>query len=413
MTAAVPQRVVIPIIAGLGNSLMAMPMVRQIKQTWPGCRITILARSGAMGEPFKRMPEVEEVLITGVGLKALRNAIKFSRSRKPDIYLIPFPSNRWHYSVLALTSGAKKRVLHSYPAGKWRALHFIGTRMPAEQRVHDVVQNLRLLKLIGITPDESESPRFVVTNADRAKANELLAKAGLLTPSPGTPGEGWGEGEEKDGANSAASSFILHPSSFASDPLPEYRERGPEGFIAVHAGSGSYTVIARAKRWPPARYAELIDRMRSETGKPILLMEGPDESGVAESILKELPEPDRRVHVLKLAGPLGEAAAVLERASLYVGSDSGLAHLAASVGKRAVTIFAPADPDRVCPHGSRDLVVQTPTSCSPCFTYPFKTPYTDSMCREPYCIEQVTVDRVAEAVRRALGIVPLTIKGIA
>jgi heptosyltransferase-2 len=398
MTAAVPQRVVIPIIAGLGNSLMAMPMVRQIKKTWPSCRITILARSGAMGEPFKRMPEVEEVLITGVGLKALRNAIKYSRSRKPDIYLIPFPSNRWHYSILALTSGAKTRVLHSYPAGKWRALHFIGTRMPAEQRVHDVVQNLRLLKLIGITPDESESPRFVVTDTDRAKADELLTRAGLL-------------------ASSSFSSFLLHPSSFASDPHPnplaEHRERGQEGFIAVHAGSGSYTVIARAKRWPPARYAELIDRMRSETGKAILLMEGPDETGVAESILKELPEPDRRVHVLKLAGPLGEAAAVLERASLYVGSDSGLAHLAASVGKRAVTIFAPADPDRVCPHGSRDLVVQTPTSCSPCFTYPFKTPYTDSMCREPYCIEQVTVDRVAEAVRRALGIVPLTVKGIA
>jgi heptosyltransferase-2 len=377
---------------------MAMPMVRQIKKTWPSCRITILARSGAMGEPFKRMPEVEEVLITGVGLKALRNAIKYSRSRKPDIYLIPFPSNRWHYSILALTSGAKKRVLHSYPAGKWRALHFIGTRMPAEQRVHDVVQNLRLLKLIGITPDESESPRFVVTDTDRAKADELLTRAGLL-------------------ASSSFSSFLLHPSSFASDPHPnplaEHRERGQEGFIAVHAGSGSYTVIARAKRWPPARYAELIDRMRSETGKAILLMEGPDETGVAESILKELPEPDRRVHVLKLAGPLGEAAAVLERASLYVGSDSGLAHLAASVGKRAVTIFAPADPDRVCPHGSRDLVVQTPTSCSPCFTYPFKTPYTDSMCREPYCIEQVTVDRVAEAVRRALGIVPLTVKGIA
>jgi ADP-heptose:LPS heptosyltransferase len=249
--------------------------------------------------------------------------------------------------------------------------------------VHDVVQNLRLLKMIGIEPDESESPRFVITAADRAKADELLASAGFHSPCPRMRGEG--------------------PSASDSN----------EGFIAVHAGSGSYTVIARAKRWPPARYAELIDRMRTETGKTILLMEGPDETGVAESILKELPDPERNVHVLKLAGPLGEAAAVLERASLYVGSDSGLAHLAASVGKRAVTIFAPADPDRVCPHGSRDLVVQTPTSCSPCFTYPFKTPYTDSLCREPYCIEQVTVDRVAEAVRRAFGIVPLTVKGTA
>lgn len=214
----------------------------------------------------------------------------------------------------------------------------------------------------------------------------------------------------------------VHPSSFIPQPsepdplpspLPAYRERGPErGFIAVHAGSGSYTVIARAKRWDPQKYAQLIDAMIRETSKSVLLLEGPDESGVAESIIEHLPKEDfasllsgagPRLYTLKLTGPLGETAAILERASLYVGSDSGIAHLAASVGKRAVTIFAPADPDRVCPYGSRDLVVQTPNTCSPCFTYPFKTPYTDSKCKEPYCIEQVTVDRVLSAVRRGLS----------
>ncbi|HVT88978.1 MAG TPA: glycosyltransferase family 9 protein [Tepidisphaeraceae bacterium] len=350
------QRVIIPILAGLGNSLMAMPMVRQIKRAWPDSHITILARSGAMGEPFKRLSEVDEVLITGVGIKALFRSIKWARPRKPDVYLIPFPSNRWHYSLLALTSGAKQKVLHSYPVGKITALGFIGQRMPAERGIHDVVQNLRLLKLLRIEPDERELPRFPVNDSDRAAASRYLESAGL-------------------------------PSG--------------RSYIAVHAGSGSYTVIARAKRWPPRSYAQLIEQMKREFNMPVLLLEGPDEAGVAEGIFSHISNRDS-LHVLKLAGPLGETAAVLERAALYVGSDSGLAHLAAAVGKRAVTIFAPADPERVCPAGSRDLVVQTPNSCSPCFTYPFQTPYTSSKCREPYCIEAVTVERVFESARRGL-----------
>ncbi|HMB95543.1 MAG TPA: glycosyltransferase family 9 protein [Tepidisphaeraceae bacterium] len=352
-----PLRVVIPIIAGMGNSLMAIPMIRQIKRAWPDCKITILARNKPIGEPVKRLREVDEVLYTGVGIKALFRSVIWTRRLKPDLYIIPFPSNRPHYSLLAMTSGAKKKILHSYPAGKWRAMHFIGERIAAQKGIHDVVQNLRLLEPLGIKPDLGEIPRFNISPDDRAAAKKLLESVGLSLDTP---------------------------------------------FIAVHAGSGSYTVIAQAKRWLPQYYAELIAKMHEEFGHRVLLLEGPDESGVADEITKHFSSPPRGFFVLKLTGPLGEAAGVLERAIVYVGSDSGLAHLAASVGKRAVTIFAPADPDRVCPYGSRDLVVQAETSCSPCFTYPFKTPYTDSLCREPYCINTVTVDRVMMSVRRAM-----------
>ena len=89
------------------------PTREDFKRAWPAAQITILARNGPMGEPFKRMPEVDEVLFTGVGLKALLRSIRWAWQRRPDVYLIPFPSNRWHYSLLALTSRAKTKVLHS------------------------------------------------------------------------------------------------------------------------------------------------------------------------------------------------------------------------------------------------------------------------------------------------------------
>ena len=107
--------------------------------------------------------------------------------------------------------------------------------------------------------------------------------------------------------------------------------------------------------------------------------------------------------VLRLTGPLGDAAAVLERAALYVGSASGLAHLAAAVGTPALTLFAPADPNRVCPFGYRHLVVQPPRDCAPCFLYPWQATRPKMRCREPMCITLIEVDAVMTAVREALN----------
>src|SRR5258706_16012081 len=53
--------VVIPVVAGIGNALMAGPMVRQLRRGWDDARIIVMARTGAMGEIFRRMKEVAEV----------------------------------------------------------------------------------------------------------------------------------------------------------------------------------------------------------------------------------------------------------------------------------------------------------------------------------------------------------------
>jgi len=175
--------------------------------------------------------------------------------------------------------------------------------------------------------------------------------------------------------------------------------------IAIHAGSGA-TTLARAKRWPIENYAQLIRIFRGELSHDVFVLQGPDEWGVGEQIINALGDNADGVHLVPLSGPLGDTAAILERAALYVGSDSGLAHLAAAVGTHAVTLFAPADPERVCPFGNRDLVVQSSNSCSPCFMYPWKATHPKMKCHEPYCIDGIEVERVAEAVRRALRLVP-------
>ncbi|MBC8107905.1 MAG: glycosyltransferase family 9 protein [Anaerolineae bacterium] len=339
--------VVVPIVAGVGNALMTLPMVRQLKSRANAGQVTIVARIDAMAEPFRRGVDVDEVIVAR-GPRSMIGALRASRA---DLLVVPFPSNRWEYSMLAAASGAGQTLLHDYPVGRLAALHFIGTRVPAVRGIHDVEQNLRLLRAMDVEPDLTESPRFVLREDDRRSAAAML--------------------------------------------------RGTESFIAIHVGSAK-TILAKAKRWPTANYAALIESLRTETGIEPIMLEGPDESGVAGGINAPL---SRACPVVRLVGNLGEAAAVLERASFYVGSDSGLAHLAAAVGKRTITIFAPADPDRVCPYGNRELVVKPQKACSPCFLYPWQATKPKMCCGkngEPMCITEVTVEQVMEKVRSDL-----------
>ncbi|MGB7158624.1 MAG: glycosyltransferase family 9 protein [Tepidisphaeraceae bacterium] len=351
-------------MAGIGNALMAVPMVRQIKRAWPAARMTILARLGAIGDVYRRLPEVDEVLVTSKGIRGKWRDVSATRARKADYYVIPFPSNRWQYALLAMTSGAKQRILHGYPVGFWKAMHFVpATRVPAERKIHDVVQNLNLLRAIGIEPDPTEAPVFLVNDEDRARADELLGP------------------------------------KLARDVR----------FVAIHAGSEANT-LARAKRWPAPNYARLIEAIVRDIGLHVVLLEGPSEQGVSTKITGHLDPAHLDpavangggVTTCHLRGSLGDAAAVLERATLYVGSDSGLAHLAAAVGTRAVTLFAPADPDRVSPFGNREFVVKAPQSCDPCFLYPWDATYPTVRCHEPYCIDSIKLDEVLKTVRRAL-----------
>ena len=58
---------------------------------------------------------VTDVRITGDGARGFANYVRSARQAKPDLYLIPFPSNRWQYNFLAALSGAR-RVLK--PGGR-------------------------------------------------------------------------------------------------------------------------------------------------------------------------------------------------------------------------------------------------------------------------------------------------------
>jgi ADP-heptose:LPS heptosyltransferase len=117
----------------------------------------------------------------------------------------------------------------------------------------------------------------------------------------------------------------------------------PAGFLAVHPGSG-----ARAKNWPVDRFAEAARRL--SPARPWLLILGPAENDV-------VPPPGA---VLGRGLPLRRLGAVLARAGLFLGNDSGVAHLAAACGTRTLVLFGPTDPAQWAPVGTAVRTVRAP-----------------------------------------------------
>jgi ADP-heptose:LPS heptosyltransferase len=118
----------------------------------------------------------------------------------------------------------------------------------------------------------------------------------------------------------------------------------PVGFLALHPGSGS-----RTKNWPFDRFAEAARRLVG--GRPWLLVLGPAEEDIA-------PPPDA-VSARGLA--LRTLGAVLARAGLFLGNDSGVSHLAAAAGTRTLVLFGPTDPAQWSPVGRCVLALRPAT----------------------------------------------------
>jgi ADP-heptose:LPS heptosyltransferase len=118
----------------------------------------------------------------------------------------------------------------------------------------------------------------------------------------------------------------------------------PDGFLAVHPGSGS-----PAKNWPFERFVEAARRL--SPGRPWLLALGPAEDDVPTLAGARLA---RRL-------PLRALGAALARAGLFLGNDSGISHLAAACGTRTLALFGPTDPAQWAPVGRAVRTLRAPS----------------------------------------------------
>jgi heptosyltransferase-3 len=155
-----------------------------------------------------------------------------------------------------------------------------------------------------------------------------------------------------DTARAAASAFVLPLSQAARVwAEAEWARRSLIGssVLVLHPGSGG-----RDKCWPPERFAALAGRFLKHDWR-VLIIEGPADEEVASQVMQLLPA-GRAQRVSGLALP--QLAALLARATLFVGNDSGVTHLSGLVGAPTLALFGPTDPAIWAPRGPRVRMVE-------------------------------------------------------
>lgn len=100
--------------------------------------------------------------------------------------------------------------------------------------------------------------------------------------------------------------------------------------VALHPGAGG-----TGKRWPAEAFAAVAAALSIRRDVAVAVHEGPTDHDAADLLRGRLAMP-----ALSLAGlPLPTLAGVVARAALWIGNDSGVTHLAASVGAPTLALF--------------------------------------------------------------------------
>jgi ADP-heptose:LPS heptosyltransferase len=133
----------------------------------------------------------------------------------------------------------------------------------------------------------------------------------------------------------------------------------------------------RGKIWPVESFLELVKAFRGEFSALLILGDARD-AEPGRILAEQSPLP---VQMLCGETSLVQAAAVLARAAVFVGNDSGLGHLASAVGTPTLTLFGIGEPQRYRPWGE----------------------HAHCLVGEGADIRKLTVASVVEALRQTLG----------
>jgi heptosyltransferase-2 len=157
---------------------------------------------------------------------------------------------------------------------------------------------------------------------------------------------------------------------------------------------GAGASYGSAKCWLPPRFAELANRLQSQTDADVILFGTAAEVAVTRAISSELRRPPID---LTEKTEIADLPALLSQCHLFIGNDSGAMHVAAAVGLPVVAVFGPTDPFGTAPVTPRCTIVQQKPYCSPCFLRHCPTNHR--------CMRAITPDMVEAAAKPWLNAV--------
>ncbi|MFO0956204.1 MAG: glycosyltransferase family 9 protein [Isosphaeraceae bacterium] len=382
---ASPRRILIVQLDHLGDAVLSSPLMPRLRRAYPGARIDVLA-SASNQAVFRADPNIDRVMVAPrnwferrPGAWSIWGALlELARALRAEDYDLGIDVRGDVLTVLLMAwIGVKRRAGWSMGGGAF-LLTDVARWVPGR---HEVLSRLALLDRIVDEADDPPRVRVHAGDADRERVARLLLEA---WPRSSARSE-----RKKPVAVSARGRTIrTDPPSIDrprldADSLHAGRFGDEAPLLAVHLGAGT-----AAKRWPARHWHDLIGRFLAD-GWRVVIVGGPDDAACSEGLPAH---PSLTDWSGRLA--LAETAALLERADLFIGADSGPAHLAACAGIASVVLFSGTNRSRQWrPWSRRSLVLKARVPCRPCH---------NKVCplADHPCMTRIEPERVYRAARR-------------
>jgi heptosyltransferase-2 len=321
----------------VGDAVMALPAVDAIRDLTGADHLAIMARAATAGL-FVNHPDVDRVVVIDDRSSRLHGAWRSAgliRVDRYDIGLVLPPS--FSSGLIFKLAGVKGRI--GFTGDKRGMLLTRAVTLPAET-MHRTKQYLYLVEqLTGKRPPVAD-PRLHLSH------------------------ENLGDGEA-----------VLRGQNLSYD----------DAYVVI-----SPQAVGPSRRWGTDNYGRLAKRLIDILGCRVVLL-----GTNAETVAGEAVRACDPAHIVNLCGLTGlmSAAAIISFARLFVGNDSGLAHVAAAVGCPLVVLSGPDDPEETSPVSAKKRVIIKNIDCINCVR---------NVCPKRgeafmRCMTLITVDEVFDA----------------
>lgn len=329
-------RVLVIRLRSIGDTVLATPSLIALRRFLPDARIDVLLEDW-VAPVLEKSDLIDNVLTLGKDAKSKLKTVRQIRKNKYDaVFNLHGGTTSTFFARL---SGAKYRVGFS----SYRYSFLYNHRFPSpvefwnQKILHSAEQQLALLGFAGVPVKDRPKSRLNVTDEMAEEMDLFLHVHGI--------------DEEKIA--------LIHPAA-AFD----------------------------TKQWSSKNFAKIIDYLVSKKYFPVVVTT-PKE----EKIISEIAENTSALFHGFTGLNLQEITALASRAELFVGNDSGVAHIASAVGTPSVIIFGSSNRDHWRPWtNARHEIVFEELPCQPCAGY---------FCKEfaePECIKGISVDSVKNSI---------------
>ncbi|KRT55677.1 glycosyltransferase family 9 protein [endosymbiont of Ridgeia piscesae] len=296
-----PKRVLLIATRQIGDVLLATPLLRSMRRAWPEAVIDVLVYKNK-GQMLQGNPDLNQVIeIEEHPDFAQYRALWRRIFRRYELAVSTLAGDRPNVYAFLAAPRRLSLIPDLLPKSRWKRWINQGWALLDNVQTHTVEQNLMLARVLGIAP-----------------LHQLV------------------------------------PPVAASDPFGELGGfLGRHAFVLLHPFP-----MWRYKRWTEAGWQALLTHLAGR-GLKLLITGGPDpeERSFCERLAATLPE---SALAIPAGFGFGELAALMRHASLFVGPDTALTHLAAACGTPTLALFGPSNPVKWGPWPSGYADTQPP-----------------------------------------------------